>query len=92
MMQTTIARDLSINTEVNMMVRVMSLHQMAQMMVIEELSLSGKTRISTELGRGDEEKRQEKKVVTQLCDSTHAHRATSQIVQRAVVYIITLTG
>ena len=37
---TTIARDLSFNREINMMVRVMSLHQMMHLMIARELSLS----------------------------------------------------
>ena len=43
-------------------------------------------------GHGDEERRQEEKEVTQLCDSAHVHKAASQIVYMSVVYVITLTG
>ena len=65
--QTMVARELSLNMEVNLMFRVMSLHQLMQTMVARELSLNVGARIFTELRRGDKRRKRPRNYTTLHC-------------------------
>ena len=95
-----VARGLSLNMEVNLMVHVMSLHQLMQTMVARELflnmetmvarelSLNMEARIFTEPRRGDKRRKRPRNYATlRMCTVPHVRSVT-----RAVVYLITLTG
>ena len=87
-----IFRELSLNTEVNLMVHVMFLHHwadngnqeilflMVHVMFPHHWTDNGNQETLFQQGdrglHGDEERRQEEKKATQLCNTAHVHSAT----------------